>query len=111
MKQKTTIYLLWISVLLVLPLFTVLGKILPPIERYQGGLIVTNNTWIVMGYVILIVLAPIVALATGTMLSLRKPRTKTNVIFGIVATIVCAFLVYYFTMIFGLFASSFLDKF
>ncbi len=110
MKQEKIIFLLWLSVLLVLPLFTLLGMVLPPLEMYKGGLIVINNTWIVAGYGIFIVLAPIVALVTGAMLSLQKPCTKTKVIVGLLATIVSAFLVYLFAMFVGFFTMDFLDQ-
>ena len=101
------ICILWLLVLLVLPLFTLLGKVLPSLEFIHG---IGENTWLSLGYLILLILAPIATIVTGVLLSFQKPRTKVKMILGVIATLISSFLVYLFSMLFGFFVTGFLDN-
>ncbi len=93
---------------MILPIFTILGKFLPPLDFING---IGSNTWLAFGYIVLIIAAPLAAFLTGTLLTLKYIRNKVAVILCILASILVAFMVYLFTMFFGFFATGFFDAF
>lgn len=110
MRTKSSVILifLWLITFFLLPIFTVLGKFLPPLDFIHG---IGDNTWLSFGYLIFIIMVPTATFVTGLIFIFRNNPSKIAIVLYLLVTIFVTFLMYLFAMFFGFFATSFFDKF